>query len=496
MKSDKQRVVGVALSYVHLVSNALINLAYVPFLIGNLGDSEYGLYQLMGSLIAYFSVFDFGLSNSIVRFYSLAKVEGDKKKQANILGTSVLIYSIICGVCALVGLGIYLAIDTIFGNSLTDSQLQEAKAIFLIQLANILISLLGKVFNAVVTSEEKFIFLKMMALLQCYLQPIVIFWLVTQQPYAMTVVAIQTLFNVLLNSVVGIYAVVKLRMKIRLYSIDKTLISQMLKLSFSVFIVAITDQIFWKTNQFILGAIVGTVAVAVYSVAAQIYMNYMVISSTIQGVFLPKVTQLVAEGNPIKISELFIRIGKIQYMLLSVVLIAFVAIGRDFVYLWVGDRYGDSFWIALIVMTAMTIDLIQCIGSTVLQARNQYGIRAKVLVATALLNVVGVLAVARQGGVACALVSAVCMALANGPIMNYFYWKIAGLDIKRYWKEIVRISAKLIFVLTISLLIAFFYKTISVASFIVKGAVICTVYATVMRCEIVAALRTLKNRGD
>ena len=81
---QQQRLYGIILSYVQLVSNVVINLAYVPFLIGSLGQSEYGLYQLMGSLIAYFSVFDFGLSNSVIRFYSLAKANEDWKKQENI----------------------------------------------------------------------------------------------------------------------------------------------------------------------------------------------------------------------------------------------------------------------------------------------------------------------------------------------------------------------------------------------------------------------------
>lgn len=43
------------------------------------------------------------------------------------------------------------------------------------------------------------------------------------------------------------------------------------------------DQVFWKTNQIILGVISGTAAVTVYSTASIVYMGYMQLSVAISG---------------------------------------------------------------------------------------------------------------------------------------------------------------------------------------------------------------------
>ena len=68
-----QRISGIVLSYISLGINTIVNLIYVPVLLHFLGKSEYGLYQLMGSFIAYFSIMDFGLSNTVIRYFSKDK---------------------------------------------------------------------------------------------------------------------------------------------------------------------------------------------------------------------------------------------------------------------------------------------------------------------------------------------------------------------------------------------------------------------------------------
>ncbi len=88
-----QRKVGVILSYITLGLNALIGMIYVPLMIKYLGQQEYGLYQLMGSLISYFAIMDFGLSSTVVRFYSKYDAEKDKKGKENVLGIARRIYS-------------------------------------------------------------------------------------------------------------------------------------------------------------------------------------------------------------------------------------------------------------------------------------------------------------------------------------------------------------------------------------------------------------------
>ena len=61
-----QRKIGIILSYVYTATHVVVNLIYVPLLLGTIRQSEYGLYQLVGSLIAYISIMESLLSAGVL----------------------------------------------------------------------------------------------------------------------------------------------------------------------------------------------------------------------------------------------------------------------------------------------------------------------------------------------------------------------------------------------------------------------------------------------
>ena len=85
----------------------------------------------------------------------------------------------------------------------------------------------------------------------------------------------QTVLNLVLSGARVYYCFHDLHVKIHFHYWNHELFSEFKKLALSVFAVSLIDQVFWKTNQIILGIISGTTAVAVYSIASLIYMNYM-----------------------------------------------------------------------------------------------------------------------------------------------------------------------------------------------------------------------------
>src|SRR5690554_6028686 len=133
----------------------LIGFIYVPLLLHFLGKSQYGLYQLMGSVIAYMTVMDFGLSGTITRYYSRYLSLDDKKNKANILALSGLIYSTITVFILIVGMIVYFNLDTIFSNSLTVFELYKARQIFIIMLINVAITIPSHIFTAAINANER-----------------------------------------------------------------------------------------------------------------------------------------------------------------------------------------------------------------------------------------------------------------------------------------------------------------------------------------------------
>lgn len=458
-----QRKAGIVISYFWVFVNMVINLFYVPFLLHYMGIEEYGLYRLMGSFIIYFSLIDFGLSRALVRFYAKYKFCGNKKKLENLLALAVGLYIGISFVFLLVGGLIYLNFDRIFIYSLSPYELLEAKKILVVLFLNIFLSFFGQIFDAILTANEKFIFLKSVSLFQILLQFFFVIVFIKISPYAYTLVLLQFIFNILLILLKVMYCFYYLNVKIKYYNLDSDLLYEMGKLASGLFIVSLSDQIYWQSNQVILGIFSNTESVAIYSVGFQIYMNFMMISTVIANVFLPYVTQLVQnnEKNE-KLLDLFIRVGRIQFFLLSGALGIFIIFGQELIVLWVGNGFLEAYWIALIVMIPFTIDLIQNIGQIIIQAKNQYGFRARVHFCMAFFAIVLSIPVTIQyGSIGSACVTGLVILVGDGIIMNIYYYKVAGLNILKFWSEIKTILSPFIIYLLVGIYLKYIVHPLS-----------------------------------
>ena len=270
---------------------------------------------------------------------------------------------------------------------MTAAEVGEAKQIFLLLLLNIVITLSTMVFRSVINAHERFFFLKGMETIQLVMQPVLVVLVLQQHPSAFSVATVQTVLNLVLSGARVYYCFHDLHVKIHFHYWNHELFSEFKKLALSVFAVSLIDQVFWKTNQIILGIISGTAAVAVYSIASLIYMNYMALSPAISGVYLPHVTGMVARKEPISnLSELFIQIGRWQYYLLALVATGFIIFGKQFIALWAGPGFEDSYTITLLIILPFTVDLIQNIGLAIMQAMNCYDFRARIYFLTGALN--------------------------------------------------------------------------------------------------------------
>lgn len=437
-----QRKLGIFLSYLNIALQAVIGFLYVPILLHYIGKGEYGLYQLMGSLIAYFSIMDFGLSAAVIRFYAKYKALKDSIGMENILAISVRGYCAVTVLVLAIGFVCYGFLDVIFAGSMTVSEVNEAKQIFLLLLLNIVITLSTMVFRSVINAHERFFFLKGMETIQLVMQPILVVLVLQHHPSASSVAAVQTVLNLLLSGARVYYCFHNLHVKIHFHYWNPELLSEFKKLALSVFVVTLIDQVFWKTNQIILGIISGTAAVAVYSIASLIYMNYMALSTAISGVYLPHITGMVAKREPIsKLSELFIQIGRWQYYLLALVATGFIIFGKQFISFWAGSGFEDAYVITLLIILPFTVDLIQNIGLAILQAMNKYDFRARVYFLTGVINLVLAIPLGiKYDGIGCAVATGISMIVGNGFIMNWYYAKEIHLAISSFWRQIEKIS--------------------------------------------------------
>lgn len=433
---------GVIISYVYTVVQIVVQLIYVPILLSCIGQSEYGIYQLIGSVMAYIVSINSVLAAGVGRYYCMYMAEGNTCKMENTLAIAKRMYLVMSVVTMMVMVALAIVFRNIYATSFSGPQLDECCVMLLILGVNCIVTMNNTINISILTANERFLFLKGTQLLSLALQPVIVILLTKVYPYAVAICVVVLGLNVLCATAQRIYSKNVLKASWEYHGWDKSLAKGLLGFSVSIVLVTVADQIFWKTDQLIVGFMYGPESVAVYSVGAQVYSAYMYIGIAIASVFLPHVSELYHRDHDMEaISNLFTKVGRLTFMVCIAVLGGFAVLGPDFMILWAGEGYYNSFLIAIVVMIPFTIDIVQNLGLTILQVVNQYYFRGVMYLLIAIANVVLTVFLLNVVGLVGAAVStAVAMLVGNGFIMNWYYQKKVGLDIRRFWAEIVRLA--------------------------------------------------------
>ena len=132
MNDSTERKRGAILSYVSIIVNTLIQLLYTPLLIRMLGQSEYGLYSLVASIIGYLTIMDLGFGNAIIVYTAKYRAQGKIEEEKKLHGMFNLVFKIIGVVAALIGIVLFFNVNNIFGNKMTDIELHKMQIMMLI----------------------------------------------------------------------------------------------------------------------------------------------------------------------------------------------------------------------------------------------------------------------------------------------------------------------------------------------------------------------------
>ena len=434
-----QKKAGVLLSYGQTVLSTIISLVYTPVMLRLLGTSEYGTYTLVSGFISNLSLMSFGLGSAYVRYYSRAKVQEGEDGVAHINGMFMVIFLVISAMSLLVGGVLVANVQNIFGAKLTAQEIETARVLMALLVVNIAVSFPCSVFSSYITANERFLFQRIINMIRTVLNPIVMLPLLLMGLGSVALVVVTLVLSVVTDAFNIWYCRRKLRMRLTFGHFDFALLREMGGFSFFIFLNMIIDQINWTVDTTLLGIISGTAATAIYGVGAQINSYYKTLSTSISGVFVPQINRIVAEGQgDDRLTSLFTRVGRIQFLLLMLVLTGFVFVGEPFIDAWGGGEYAGAYPIALMLMVPVTLPLIQNLGIEIQRAKNMHQFRSKVYFFMALGNVlVSIPLGMRYGGLGCAMGTAISLIIGNGFVMNWYYQTHIGLDMKYFFRSIL-----------------------------------------------------------
>lgn len=440
MKSEKKQVVGGALlSYILIVLNAVYGLLITPYILSRLGTVEYGMYKTVASLSSSLMILDLGLGGTVTRYIAKYKSDNREKDIPNLIAILFLEATIVLLLVTIVCTGVYSQLGNIYKATFTSDQLAHAKNLFLVLSINMLLCIIENVVNGIVTGYNDFLFGNGIKLVRLVCRILLVFIVLQFYPNSMGLV----LINLTLTSVflmIEIYwAFVKHKTRVRFEHWDASLFSESFKYTLLIFSTSIVNQVNGNLDNIVIGAVVSAAAVAVYSMGLTIFGMFQQLSTAISGVLLPSIIGILEEKDGLKkVQKTIVNTGRVQFCLLGAALVGFAVLGKNFIYLWLGDGFQDVYYITLILMIPSIFELCVNACLAVLKAKNLLGFQTVALLSTTVLNAfITYFGTRKFGYFAACFGTAVSWTIGSLILMNLYYYKKFGFPMLKIYQSII-----------------------------------------------------------
>lgn len=482
LQNFNQRKAGVLLSYIDQGVQILTGLIYTPVMLRLLGQNEYGLYQLVYSVVSYLGLLKLGFNSAYIRYYSRYKEQNNDTEIARLNGMFMTIFSVISLICFFCGIMLVANIDKILGKGLINAEINTARVLMTFMVINMILSFITSVFSCYLTAHEEFIFQKTLNVVQGILNPFLALPLLLLGYGSIGMVSATTFLTVAALICSLYYCFKYLQMHFIFYNFKFILLKEMWVFTFFIFLNQIVDQVNWNVDKFLLGNMVGTKEVAIYGLGAQINTMYIAFSTAISSVFTPEINRIVAKTNDNEeLTELFTRVGRIQFLVLGLILTGYIAFGKVFMIIWGGRDYKRSYYVVLWLIIPETIALIQNLGLEIQRAKNMHKARSVVYVIIAIINIfVSIRLIRKWGASGAAMGTAISLIVGNMLFMNWYYYKKIQLDIPYFWKETLKLLPAQLICLIVGFIISYFIEITNWGSFCICIALYFLFYITVL----------------
>ena len=429
---------GALFSYCSTILNVMIGIFFTPFLVNRLGQSEYGLYQLIGSLVGYMVIFDFGLGTTITRYVAKYRAEQDLRGMRNFLAICMRVYLLIGIFVLAVCTALYFNIHLIF-TSLTPDQLDSARNMFILLALNIAASLIFQSFSAIMIGYEKFTVDKLLVIVRNVLRCVLITVLLLKGYRAISIVLVDTVMNIVFCIVRYFYCKLALKVSFKFEFLDRKLVKEVFGYSSLIFATYIIGMLSDNTDRVILGITCGTTQVSVCAVGMTLFNLFGQFGQSILNMVLPKATEIHVSRNEQEedYTRIYTKAGRAQLLILTAIVVGFTIFGQQFVVLWIGKDYQMSYWVALVLMWAYYIPYTGgAFGQILTAQRRLKGITAIYAVSAVLNVLISIPLSYRLGAVGAALGTAIMTVLADVFAAYIYYAKALNVNIPSYFKSV------------------------------------------------------------
>ena len=401
------------------------------FLVKMLGDTEYGLYQMVTSFVSYLVLLEFGTGTAMTRNINRCRAQNaDKETIQRNISTIWTISVLLAVLIAAASVVFHTQIGNIYQN-LSDPQVTYAQKILLFQAVYLIVSFLSNTLKGVILGFEAYSVGPMVATVRLVSRTVLLVCCILQYRFAIMIAIVDMFISIIEGCYLCVFCIRKFRISFSMRIFDWAIFREILPLCAAMFIQVLVNQANSSVDQFVIGIKLTPEYVSYYSIGLFFYSAFSSLTTVPITMYGPQiikdVTQQVDEdtfmNHLVAPSRLITLIG-------TTVLCGFTVAGRQFIEMFYGNDYIVAWYVAIIIMLPMMINMSSGILINVLDALNKRMVRSYALFFTTVANIVlTVILIDIWGIIGACVATAVCTLVGQVMIMSIYYAKKLNIKI-------------------------------------------------------------------
>jgi O-antigen/teichoic acid export membrane protein len=429
MESEKasSRIIGnVLMNWLAFGTTILAGFLMSPFLVRHLGDNVYGVWILIGSLAGYLGVLDFGVTPSTVKYVAEYRALRDQEAMNRVLSGALVIFTAAGCISLVTSIVVAVSFNRVFDSPLAG---RTAAAVVVLAGVNLAVTFPASVFVGVVRGYQRYDTDSAITSVSIVLRSLVIVWLIMDGKGILALAAVTFIFDIA-RLILLIRIAYRLNPAIRIQRkyVERRELHRVFRFSVYAFLIVVSRQMIFFTDSIVIGFFLSTAMITFYFIASRLVLYLRMLITEMVGVLMPTTSDLGARNDHEAIARLLTISTKYMLLIALPVGAVFLTLGRNFIELWMGPGYSQSFPVLVILTIAMLVHFMEMPAHTVLLGLSKHRVVAFFTVIQGLLNVaLSIVLVRRLGVVGVALGTMIPMILITGVALAIYF--------RRYLKQ-------------------------------------------------------------
>ncbi|MBN1437689.1 MAG: oligosaccharide flippase family protein [Sedimentisphaerales bacterium] len=436
-KSNKHIVVNMASGIVRACANIAIFIAITPYIRRQLGNDINGIWWFIGSLMAFLSLAQSFVSNSVAKFVAECKARHEPLHE--VFCSAAVLHALICAV-SLIPAALFFLFTDIVQLASQEIPLAKVQLALLIMIGAVFLSLLFTIVQAAIEGLQRYVFVNSLAVCVSMIRATAII-LLLHRGYGLVNLAWITL---ICNAVSGIAATIFLfqieSIKLARCHINRGVIQKLMSFGVFSFLSNLANWLLNKSHPAVIGLVLSPVHITIYGIAPRLMQPIQEVCGTVMRIFMPvtsEISVLTGQERKQKFEDLFTRASRFSLIMVLPVILFLMVRGREFIQVWQGEDYHyakETYYVLVILLASQIPAYAQTIGSQMHVGLAKHGFPAVLGMVMAVINLVLSLVLAKYHGIIGVAWASVIVVLLRRTTMQFYFRSILRISmLKYYW---------------------------------------------------------------